>query len=205
MTTLSKDLSTETILKMKTSAILKTLFTITLLSISNTSLAKQHTIGDYHVSIFLNPYTEQTEQFEAFTKQPKSDAFFGLGCTNGSAMPVLQLVLLNNSVLIESTRLTDITISIDNKPIQIPLQGILKFNNTFEEHSNRIRLDLASSSKELKTLQKMQQQYKNILNSMQKGKSMQVSVSHSSFGKHRYNFSLQGMNLILKDYGDLCF
>lgn len=203
MATLSKDLSTESD-KMTHSINLTTLITILLLLPFSTQ-AQQQTLGDYRVSTYLNPYTEQAEQFEAFTKQPKSDAFFGLGCTNGSAMPVLQLVLLNKDVLIEAMRLTNVDIKIDKQATNIPLQGILKFTDSFEEHSNKVRLELATSGKQLKTLQNMQGQYKALLDKMQNGKSMQLTISHSSFGTHDYNFSLQGINLIMKDYGDLCF
>ncbi len=108
-----------------------------LLSTHSFAKATQTFHEDYSLTTYLNPYTQEPDQVELFTKQASSEAFFGLTCSAGNSLPALQILLLNKAVISQPELLTvQYQIRPSDKRAPIPLQGILKTQSQSDQ--NRI-------------------------------------------------------------------
>ncbi|KUJ75535.1 hypothetical protein AVO42_09490 [Thiomicrospira sp. XS5] len=181
-------------------------FTLSLL-LSTHSFAKatQTFHEDYSLTTYLNPYTQEPDQVELFTKQATSEAFFGLTCSAGNSLPALQVLLLNKAVISPTPKLLTVQYQIQpsDKRAPIPLQGILKTQSQNNQKQNRIRLEIPTQ--QIGSFQQLQQSYQQLLNQLKNGQTLHITITHHSLGEYDYTFSLKGLNYLLTSNESLCF
>lgn len=167
---------------------------------------KSVVLGDYHVSLYHDMYGEVME-LEAFTKLPDRSVFFGLGCSSMSPFPVFQVLLFDDEMLSETPKLMSVSYSVQGlNPIPDSvkgLQAVLKPTMNADEFSNKLRIEMSSEGAH-KALARMNQGYRTMLQQFSEAKQLDVSFQHRSLGEHEYQFSLQGMRLLLNKYGAIC-
>lgn len=176
-----------------------------LLSTQSFAEATQTFHEDYSLTAYLNPYTQEPDQVELFTKQATSEAFFGLTCNAGNSLPSLQIILLNEATISPTPKLLTVQYQIQpsDKRAPIPLQGILKTQPQNGQKQNRIRLEIPTQ--QIGTFQQLQQSYQQLLNQLKKGQTIHIKIAHHSLGEYDYTFSLKGLNYLLTLNESLCF
>lgn len=163
-------------------------------------------IEDYSLTTYANPYTQEADHIELFTKSPKREAFFGLTCSRGNSLPNLQILLFDQAVISSTPKLMSIQYQIlpkSNPAVSLPLQGVLKATATEPRQENRIRLELPPQS--VQTFQQLQQQYRQLLSQLREGTEIQIQVAHRMLGEHKFTFSLNGLDAFLSTHESLCF
>ncbi|MEA3406113.1 MAG: hypothetical protein U9R28_10315 [Pseudomonadota bacterium] len=164
---------------------------------------QQQVEGHYHLTI----YSDQqglVSDIELFTKQERHEVFFGVTCSSMSPFPLVQVLLFNDDVVSEMPRFLRASYLIDGqKPKEAPkLQGILKPVDTFEEYSNKIRLELEPDK--IRSLSVMNQGYAALLNSFKSGENVEITVESGAIGTQKYEFSLKGFKALIEPYESVC-
>lgn len=186
-----------------------TLFTVSLVMVSNSALAAKTTVvqGDFHLTLYLDQQG-QIDDLELFTKIADKAVYLGLTCSHRSPFPMLELLLFNNEVLVDSPALLKVAYQI-NGPINpqigastVVLQGVLKAVDSADERSNKIRLELAHG--QVTTMDMMQAAYQTLLEQLKAGDSVEITLKHQKFGEKQYHFSLQGLNALLAPNEAIC-
>ena len=176
-----------------------------LLILSTPTLAEKttQTQGDFHLSLYKDSQG-QLDDLELFTKVPDKDVYLGLTCSHMSPFPMLEVLLFNDEVLMDSPRLLTVSYQIDGKQsaTAVALQGILKPTDTADEYSNKVRLELDSG--QVKTMGGMQVAYQTLLAQLKAGTSLDIALKHKGFGEKQYSFSLQGLNELLSPNEFIC-
>ncbi|WP_127470144.1 hypothetical protein [Thiomicrorhabdus aquaedulcis] len=167
--------------------------------------AQTQSMQDYHLSVYHGAQ-EQVSDIELFTKMPNKEVFFGVSCSEMSPFVMVQMVLLNDAVLLESPRLLSVSYKIDGVVQAIALQGIVTVVDTAEEYSNKVRFELATGNAKLKlaNLQQMQAHYNQLLDALQNGQQIDIRLEHKSIGVRDYVFSLNGLKPLLAPYTEVC-
>lgn len=174
-----------------------------LLSTSALAAKTTQTQGDFHLSLYKDSQ-EQLENLELFTKIADKAVYLGLTCSAMSPFPMLEVLLFNNEVLMESPGLLKVSYQIDGQvdASAITLQGVLKRVNSADEHSNKVRLELANG--QVKTMGAMQVAYQDLLGQLKAGHSIDITLGHRKFGEKQFRFSLQGLNALLTPNESIC-
>ncbi|MBO1923163.1 hypothetical protein [Thiomicrorhabdus sp. 6S3-12] len=193
-------------MKVSRFAVVKTVFSLFLglVVISDTvaqeSVSKQ--LGDYHLTLYPDIQGDVLD-LEAFTKQSDNDVFFGVTCSAMSPFPSMQILLFEDEIISEFPRLMDASYQIDGKPGEVPLQAILKADLTADRFVNRLRFEV-DTTKVQKRMDLMKQAYHRLLDELEQGKTIQLTVEHRHTGKKSYRFSLQGLKTVLQPYQRVC-
>lgn len=182
-----------------------TLFAISLLMVGNGALAAKTTAtqGDFHLTLYQDQQG-QLDDLELFTKIADKEIYLGLTCSAMSPFPMLELLLFNSEVLMDSPALLKVDYQINGQadaPIVI-LQGVLKAVNSADEHANKVRLELAHG--QVTTMGMMQVAYQTLLEQLKAGHSIDITLQHQKFGEKQYHFSLQGLNALLAPNESIC-
>ena len=136
------------------------LFTVlALLTTFVSAQSEQRVFEDYHLTVYKGEQGVVTG-IELFTKHAEQEAFFGVTCTSMSAFPLIQILLFNDEVLSETPKFLGVSYRIDSEQVshQPALQGVLKVEDSIDEHSNKVRLELKSG--ETRSMNVMDQSYK---------------------------------------------
>ncbi|MDG6779135.1 hypothetical protein QCB44_10500 [Thiomicrorhabdus sp. zzn3] len=165
--------------------------------------AEQSVFQDYHLSVYRDAQ-QSAEHIELFTKMPDREVFFGIRCSSQSPFPMLEVLLFNDEVMSELPRLLQADYRIDGQAGDpaFKWQAVLKPHNTFEEVSNRVRIELDPQS--VKSMNVMQEGYQSLLENLKQGEKLEVTFSHRALGKPTYAFSLRGLKKLLEPYQDVC-
>lgn len=175
-----------------------------LLLISGSAFADRtaQTQGDFHLTLYSDSQG-QLDDLELFTKVPDKEVYLGLTCSHMSPFPMVEVLLFNDALLLDSPALLAVSYEIDGKRSDaVALQGILKETNTTEEVSNKIRLEVASG--EVRTMTAMQALYQTLLAQLKAGHSIEITLKHRRFGEQLYQFSLQGLSELLSPHESIC-
>lgn len=166
---------------------------------------KTEVVGDYHLSLYQDMYGDVME-LEAFTKLTDRPVYFGLGCSSMSPFPVFQVLLFDDEMLSETPKLMSASYSIKGdsnvKPVS-GLQAILQSTMNADEFSNKLRIEMNAQGAQNK-LRVMNQGYRQMLQQFASGTQLEVQFEHRTLGQKSYQFSLQGMQRILDQYGAIC-
>ncbi|NPA71428.1 MAG: hypothetical protein GXO35_01240, partial [Gammaproteobacteria bacterium] len=176
------------------------------MGLSTAYAAKTAVQEDFHLSLYEDA-RGQVSALELFTKMPDREVYLGLTCTDMSPFPLLQVLLFNDEVLIESPRLLDIHYRIKDGMgaevrSEVMLQGVLKPIDTADEYSNKVRLELKSG--QVKSMNVMLEKYQALLFSLRSGSEIELTLTHRTLGEHAYRFSLKGLNGLLTPYESVC-
>ena len=181
------------------------LFTVSLALLSTCVLAAKttQTEGDFHLSLYQDQQ-DQLESLELFTKIPDKEVYLGLTCSTMSPFPLIEVLLFNQEVLMETPGLMDVSYRINGQTDASPatLQGVLNPMNNAAEHSNKVRLELASG--QVKTMGRMHAVYQSLLDQQKAGRSIDITLQHRRVGEKQYRFSLQGLNALLTPNESIC-
>ncbi|WP_040726212.1 hypothetical protein [Thiomicrorhabdus sp. Kp2] len=164
--------------------------------------AETKVLKDYHMTLYKD-VQGSLDGFELFTKVEGKRAFFGLTCSIQSPLPLLQVILFDDEIMTDMTKLLSAKVFIDGVEQTLQLQGILKVVDTAEELSNKVRLEIVTERGS--SLQQLQSQYKNLLNSLQKGQLLTIELNHRTLEPKDMSFSLQGLEGLLKPNQAVCF
>jgi len=163
--------------------------------------AETKTQQDYHLSVY-NDVQGSTDAIELFTKAADKRVFFGVTCSVQSPLPLVQVILFDDEVMSETPKLLTVNLSVDGKPIESELQGILKVIDNAEEFSNKVRIELVV--KRGGSFQAFQDGYQALLARLQQGKVLSVQLSHRTLEVRDIEFSLNGLKPLLKPYQRVC-
>ncbi len=181
------------------------LFALFLALLSTSALAAKttQTEGDFHLSLYQDQQG-QLKNLELFTKIADKEVYLGLTCSSMSPFPMFEVLLFNDEVLMETPGLFKVSYRIDGQvdALAITLQGVLKPVNSAEEHSNKVRLELAYG--QVKTMGMMQAAYQTLLGQLKAGHSIDITLKHRRVGEKQYRFSLQGLNTLLTPNENIC-
>lgn len=182
---------------------LKILGLFAVLLTASAQAAEQSVFQDYHLSVYRDAQ-QSVEHIELFTKMPDREVFFGVSCSSQSPFPMLEVLLFNDEVISESPRLLQADYSIDGRAVDAAFkwQAIIKYVNTFEEVSNRLRIELDPQS--VKSMNVMQEAYQSLLENLKQGEKVSITFSHRALGAFTYDFSLQGLKQLLEPYQAVC-
>ncbi len=164
--------------------------------------AQSEAIKDYHFS-YYHDVQGSLEALEAFTKTERREAFLGVSCSIQSPLPLIQVILLNDEVISETPKLLELKLTIDGKAYDSTFNGILNVVDTTEEYSNKIRLEIPAVRGS--SLQALQAGYQGLLDALQTGKSVVITLSHRTIEAQQYHFSLSGLKDGLSENISLCF
>lgn len=178
-------------------------FSLALLSTSAFAAKTTQVEGDFHLSLYQDRQG-QLESLELFTKIADKEVYLGLTCSAMSPFPMLEVLLFNNEVLMETPGLFKVSYRIDGQvdASAATLQGVLRPVNNADEHSNKVRLELASG--QVKTMGMMQAAYQTLLGQLKAGHSIDISLKHRRVGEKQYRFSLQGLKTLLTPNESIC-
>ncbi len=181
------------------------LFALSLTLLSSGAFAAKTTQieGDFHLSLYEDQQG-QLENLELFTKIPDKEVYLGLTCSSMSPFPMFEVLLFNNEVLMKTPGLLKVSYQIDGQvdASSITLQGVLEPVNSADEHSNKVRLELAYG--QVKTMDKMQAAYQTLLGQLKAGDSIDITLKHRKMGEKQYRFSLQGLKTLLTPNESIC-
>ena len=164
--------------------------------------AESKVLKDYHMSIYKD-MQGSVDGVELFTKVSGKNEFFGVTCSSQSPLPVFQVVMFENQIMSETPKLLSVNLQVDKVPVKVELQGILKVTDTTEELSNKVRIEVVTQRGS--SLQNLQKQYLNLLTELRKGKTLSIELKHRTLEPKKIEFSLQGLDSLLKPYQYLCF
>lgn len=175
-------------------------FIVTLPGLVNSAESKVY--QDYHMSLYRD-VQGSIDSLELFTKIEGKRQFFGVSCNRQSPLPLLQVLLFDDEIMSEQTRLVDISLQIDGKPISEPLNGILTVIDNADELSNKVRFEL--QAKPRSSFRALQQRYRGLLSQLQGGESLVVTLKHRALAEQQISFSLSGLDELLKPHQAICF
>lgn len=158
---------------------------------------------DYHLTVYKGEQAVVTD-IELFTKQADRSIFFGVTCTSMSPFPLVQILLFNDEVLSETPKFLSVSYRIDGEKMehQPILQGILMVEDSVDEYSNKVRLELKTG--EIRSMNVMDRGYRTLLNDLQAGQQVEFILQSRSFGTKAYQFSLMGLANLMAPYESVC-
>jgi len=163
---------------------------------------KTEQVGAYHLSLYQDIQGDVLD-LEAYTKVPDREVFFGVTCSAMSPFPAMQVLLFEDEIISETPRFMSVSYQLDGKNGTVPLQAILKAELTADRYLNQIRFEIDSGKIE-KNMRLMQEAYARLLNGLETGKQITVTVEHRTLGQHQYQFTLEGLNKVLQPYQRIC-
>lgn len=163
---------------------------------------KTEQVGAYHLSLYQDVQGDVLD-LEAYTKNPDKRVFFGVTCSAMSPFPAMQVLLFEDEIISETPRLLSASYQIDGQDGQAPLQAILKAELTADRYLNQVRFEIDSSKIE-KNMRLMQAAYGQLLDQLEQGKEITLSVEHRVLGKHQYQFTLEGLAKVLQPHQRIC-
>jgi len=163
--------------------------------------AETKTLQDYHLSVYKD-VQGSTDAIELFTKAEDKRVFFGITCSIQSPLPLVQVILFDDEVMSETPKLLTVNLSVDGEAIDSELQGILKVIDNADEFSNKVRIELVV--KRGGSFQAFQDGYQALLERLQKGKVLSVKLNHRTLEMRDIEFSLNGLEPLLKPYQRVC-
>jgi len=166
-------------------------------------MAEQRVNQDFHLTTYAGQQGVISD-IELFTKHESREVFFGITCSSMSPFPLIQVLLFNDEVISETPRFLRVSYLLDgpNSEGSPKLQGILKPVDTFEERSNKIRLELEPDH--IRSLSGMNQGYEVLLQRLQSSKQVVFTFNSGAIGTHTYEFSLNGLSTLLEPYQSVC-
>jgi len=164
--------------------------------------AETQVLKDYHMSLYKD-VQGSVDSFELFTKVEGKQQFFGLSCNRQSPLPLMQVLLFDQEIMSEQTRLVDVMVKIDSQPINETLNGILTVVDNADEFSNKIRFEVPPKYKSSFTT--MQNSYRSLINQLQTGDMLSVKIKHRVLGEKEITFSLRGLNSLMAGHQAICF
>ena len=156
--------------------------------------------GNYHLTVYPDAFGEALD-LELFTKLADRQVFFGVGCSAMSPMPMLQVLMFDDDIVSETPKFMSASVQIDGGA-SIKLDAVLKPTLSADEISNRMLLQFASQRGD--DMRVLKQQYLDLLQALQKGQNVKVTLSHRTIGEQAYDFSLAGMDELLRPYQNVC-
>lgn len=163
---------------------------------------EEQTLNDFHLTLYKDAQ-DLVDGVELFTKLEDRQVFFGVVCTRMSPFPLLQVLMFDDEVISESPRLLQVRYVIDGSDgASDGLQGVLRPTDTFEERSNKVRIEFNSTG--LGSMQAMHQAYDGLLDKLSSSAVLRLELSHRTLGQHEYAFSLRGLGSLLAPYRDIC-
>ncbi|BCN92644.1 hypothetical protein THMIRHAM_04290 [Thiomicrorhabdus immobilis] len=177
-------------------------FSVLVLSPGLVSSAETQVNQDYHLSLYKD-VQDSVDALELFTKAEQTREFFGISCSMQSPMPLIQVILFDDEIMSETTKLLSVKLFVDGVEQEGVMNGVVKVIDTSEELSNKIRLELVAERGT--SLQNLQQQYKDLLNRLQQGQELTIQLRHRSLEPKSLNFSLHGLKELLKPHQSVCF
>lgn len=186
------------------SLFLKSILLVCLLNMVNLVYAEQQATGDYHVTEYRDGLGYVSD-VELFTKDPDKKVFFGITCSSMSALPLIQILLFDKEVLSESPKLVKIEYDLDGKVRQGVFNGVLKFQDSVDEYSNKIIFD--AKTDQIKSLSELKSGYQNFFEDIRHSQNQDIviSLNHRSFKTKAYVFSLRGLKPLIEKYQKICF
>lgn len=166
------------------------------------SSADSQVAQDYHMSIYKD-VQGSTDAIELFTKAENKRVFFGITCSLQSAMPLIQVILFDDQIMSETSKLLKVKLEINDKAQVEELQGIINVVDNTEELSNKIRLEIVT--KRGGSFQALQEAYKALLINMQQGQTLKVTLSHRALEAKEITFSLKGLKQLLQPNQNVCY
>jgi len=159
-------------------------------------------LKDYHMTMYQDAQGS-LDGVELFTKEKDKRVFFGLTCSTQSPFPMLQVILFDDNIMSETTKLLSAKLFIDGVEQTVDLQAILKAVDTVDELSNKIRIELVA--KRGSSMGLLEQQYQGLIKKLEKGQTITVQLSHRTLDTKTVKFSLSGLGDLLKSNESLCF
>lgn len=176
---------------------------LSLTSTTAYSQMSEQQLGDFHMRTYFQPYTQQPEQIQLYTKASEQQAFLGIICTNANPFPLIEVLLFDDEVLSESPRLLKVNYQLSPESGDLfQLQGILQVTDTADEFSNKIRFEMENGV--YKNLTQLQQAYQTWLTQLMNSQQVQLQLSHQTLGEKNLSFSLNGLKTLLSPHQDLC-
>ena len=166
------------------------------------SSADSQVAQDYHMSIYKD-VQGSTDAIELFTKAEDKRVFFGVTCSLQSAMPLIQVILFDDEIMSETPKLLSIKLKIDGKAISKELQGIINVVDNTEELSNKIRLEVVAQRGS--SFKALQEAYQALLEKMQQGEALTITLSHRTLEAKEIIFSLKGLKQLLQPNKAVCY
>lgn len=176
----------------------KSIVYLVLLTSAHNIFAKDYVNGDF----LLRTYEDEQKEvysFDLYSKLADRNIFFNMTCNLQAAFPTIRLLFLNDEVFSESPKLLQAQIKFPSKVMSA--NGILSYNNNYNDVSNKIRLEWRNTS----SMQEINERFASFINLMKTENKMSFHFSHRSFSQTiDHQFSLKGINKLITPYENLC-
>lgn len=175
-------------------------FIFTLPGLVNSAESKVY--QDFHMSVYRD-VQGSVDSLELFTKIEGKRQFFGVSCNRQSPLPLIQVLLFDDEIMSEQTKLVEVVLELDGKTLNETLNGILTVVDNADELSNKVRFELPPKSRS--SFRVLQQRYQELLSKLGEGESLVVSLKHRALKEQKMRFSLNGLDALLKPHQAICF
>lgn len=174
--------------------ILKTVIGLSCL-FSPLSFAQTQTLGDFILKTTQN-LDAQVTGIQLFTKQPDHNVFLGISCNSMNPLPMVEILIFDENLISDTAKYLSVTTDLD---LSFQMNGILTATQTYEETSNKIRIEVES-----KKMSQLQAYSQTLLQQLKTQSAVTFTLSHKSLGSHSFTFSLNGLGELIKPYESIC-